>query len=241
MDTLTLAAFEFLERCDQHLDIPSLAKDFSATIDKFGFSHFIMSRIPARAQNLAPYVIAHNWPAFWFDRYVAENYADFDSVTARAVTQMRPFTWLEARADPNRTKRDLAIAAEFAEIGQRDGFAVSMRDPTSAHSGVSLGSEEPVALSPLHRKMLHMICLNAKIRAVELREPQQRKAGRLSDRESEILGWIADGKNTSEVSDILGISHRTVRQHTENARHKMDATSITAAVVRAIRDKLIVI
>ena len=37
----------------------------------------------------------------------------------------------------------------------------------------------------------------------------------LRRRETEILGWVAQGKTNPEIGMILGISHRTVQKHLE--------------------------
>lgn len=55
----------------------------------------------------------------------------------------------------------------------------------------------------------------------------------LSPRESECLGWVAQGKTDQETAKILGISPRTVRFHIDNAKKKLGvATRIQAVIGR---------
>lgn len=54
----------------------------------------------------------------------------------------------------------------------------------------------------------------------------------LSNREMEVLRWIAEGKTSNEVSAILRISERTVNFHINNAATKLQATHKTAAAIR---------
>ncbi len=51
----------------------------------------------------------------------------------------------------------------------------------------------------------------------------------LSTRESEILGWVAQGKTNPEISMILGISRRTVQKHLERIYIKLGVENRTAA------------
>lgn len=51
----------------------------------------------------------------------------------------------------------------------------------------------------------------------------------LSTRESEILGWVAQGKTNPEISMIPGISHRTVQKHLEQIYIKLGVENRTAA------------
>lgn len=51
----------------------------------------------------------------------------------------------------------------------------------------------------------------------------------LSPRESEILGWVAQGKTNPEIGTILGISRRTVQKHLERINIKLGVENRTAA------------
>lgn len=61
----------------------------------------------------------------------------------------------------------------------------------------------------------------------------------LSPREREILKWLAEGKNTWDVSSILYISESTVKFHINNIMKKLDAVNRTHAVAIAMREKMI--
>ncbi len=58
-------------------------------------------------------------------------------------------------------------------------------------------------------------------------------APKLTDREIEVLSWVAVGKSYWEVSIILDIAERTVRLHMSNIRKKMNAVSNKQAVAEA--------
>ena len=49
------------------------------------------------------------------------------------------------------------------------------------------------------------------------------------------------GKSDWDVSQLLGISERTVKFHLENARHKLDTMNTTHAVAKALNLGLIAI
>ena len=58
----------------------------------------------------------------------------------------------------------------------------------------------------------------------------------LSDREREVLGWVAQGKSAWEIGVILGISKRTVDEHVRVVCQKLSASNRTQAVAIAVRD-----
>lgn len=58
---------------------------------------------------------------------------------------------------------------------------------------------------------------------------------RLTAREAEVLLWISRGKQNREVSEILGISPRTVNKHLEQIFVKMGVENRAAATATAVR------
>ncbi|WP_318012001.1 helix-turn-helix transcriptional regulator [Mesorhizobium sp. ESP-6-4] len=63
--------------------------------------------------------------------------------------------------------------------------------------------------------------------------------GVLTDREKEVLLWAAAGKTSSETSQIVGLTERTVKWHTMRAREAFGVATTTQAVVEAVRKRLI--
>jgi LuxR family quorum sensing-dependent transcriptional regulator len=61
----------------------------------------------------------------------------------------------------------------------------------------------------------------------------------LSDREREVLYWVARGKSAWEIGEILGIAKRTVDEHVQKTVRKLGAVNRTHAVAIAVRDRLI--
>lgn len=57
----------------------------------------------------------------------------------------------------------------------------------------------------------------------------------LTERESEVLYWIANGKTNREVAEILGVSPRTVNKHLELVFPKLGVENRTAAAGIALR------
>lgn len=56
----------------------------------------------------------------------------------------------------------------------------------------------------------------------------------LTQRESEVLLWIARGKSNRDIGDILGLSPRTVNKHLEQVYVKLGVENRAAAAVKAM-------
>jgi DNA-binding CsgD family transcriptional regulator len=56
----------------------------------------------------------------------------------------------------------------------------------------------------------------------------------LTEREGEVMHWLARGKTDSEIAALLSISPRTVQKHLEHIYVKLGVETRTAAVMRAL-------
>jgi DNA-binding NarL/FixJ family response regulator len=56
---------------------------------------------------------------------------------------------------------------------------------------------------------------------------------RVTDRETEILRCIRDGKTNRDIATILGLSHYTVKNHVKKITKKMGVANRSHAVARA--------
>lgn len=58
----------------------------------------------------------------------------------------------------------------------------------------------------------------------------------LTQRETEVLTWVARGKTNKDIADILGLSPRTVNKHLEHAYVKLGVETRTAAAAFVTTD-----
>ena len=61
----------------------------------------------------------------------------------------------------------------------------------------------------------------------------------LNDREVEVLTWVARGKTSAEIAQILGPTKRIIDFYTDNARGKLSAATRTEAAIKATTGRLI--
>jgi two-component system response regulator NreC len=61
----------------------------------------------------------------------------------------------------------------------------------------------------------------------------------LTEREQEVLAYLADGASNQEIAEVLSISPKTVARHRENLMHKLNLHSRTELVKYAVRKGII--
>jgi DNA-binding NarL/FixJ family response regulator len=115
-------------------------------------------------------------------------------------------------------------------------FLTALSDRENELRGRKLGADDYVT-KPIDFDVLATI-ITARLAGVARLELRPKLVD-LNDREVEALTWVARGKTSAEIAQILGLSKRTVDFHIDNARAKLGAATRTEAVVKAADDGLI--
>ncbi|WP_395826215.1 response regulator transcription factor [Elstera sp.] len=111
-------------------------------------------------------------------------------------------------------------------------FLTALTDRDNALRGRRLGADDYVT-KPIDFDILIEIVKRRLSRAAPA--PVAAGSHELTDREIETLTWVARGKSSSEIAEMLGISERTVNFHVENVMRKLDVVSRVQAAVVAVQ------
>jgi DNA-binding response OmpR family regulator len=115
-------------------------------------------------------------------------------------------------------------------------FLTALTDRDNELKGRQLGADDYVT-KPIDFDVLTTI-INARLAGVA-RSELWPKLVQLNDREVETLTWVARGKTSAEIAQILRLTKRTVDFHIDNARTKLGAATRTQAVIKAATGRLI--
>jgi DNA-binding NarL/FixJ family response regulator len=115
-------------------------------------------------------------------------------------------------------------------------FLTALTDRDNELKGRRLGADDYVN-KPIDFDVLDTI-IAARLAGVA-RTGLLPKLAKLNDREVEVLTWVARGKTSSEIAQIVGLTKRTVDFHIDNARTKLGAATRTEAVIKANSGRLI--
>jgi DNA-binding NarL/FixJ family response regulator len=115
-------------------------------------------------------------------------------------------------------------------------FLTALTDRDNELKGRQLGADDYVT-KPIDFDVLATI-IAARLAGVA-RTGLWPKAIALNEREIEVLTWVARGKTSAEIAQILGLTKRTVDFHTDNARAKLGAATRTEAAIKAATGRMI--
>ena len=205
-----------------------------------GYSHFIISGLPPRGVNVEPFVLAADWPAEWFARYFGRDYTQFDPVARNCFTTTLPFFWNEAPYDHESDTYAQRVMDEASDIGLKAGFCVPVHTQDGVEGCVSFGGAEQ-DLNPETRLSMHLISIYAHGALRKLRRPTLVNAPSLTERQKEVLKWVAQGKSYGDVGEVMDISRRTVIEHMQLAQKALGTTNGVHTLAEAIRYGLIIL
>lgn len=177
-------------------------------------------------------LVMNNYPEAWQKRYHEAGYIAIDPTVLHGRKSQAPVLWSD----------ELFTGApglwdEARSFGLRVGWAQSSLDGHGIGGMVTLAREHdeitPAELAAKEIRMRWLVNMShlALSRKMSARLVQPTSA--LTKREIEVLQWTADGKTAPEIGDILDVSNHTVVFHVSNAMRKLNASSRTAAAVKA--------
>jgi DNA-binding NarL/FixJ family response regulator len=121
---------------------------------------------------------------------------------------------------------------ELKTIGLADGADEGRADEVfaagaSAFLGPTAGeSDLAFAVRQTYEPSIHLA-------PVRSNGPQPAVAPRLTERETEVLGLVADGHSNGELATMLGVALQTVKYHLSNVYRKLGVSNRTQAILRA--------
>lgn len=181
------------------------------------------------------------YPEAWRQHYLSNNLHLIDPTIRASARSVAPVEW-------SRFEKDKDFHTVFSQARAYgitpQGVTVPVRGPYGERGLLNVTRNCPEAI---WREQLRQITGQLQLEAVRMHDKVQKSAGLrrslggpdLSERELEILQWIAAGKSQQDVGDILAISHRTVEVHLRSSREKLGALTTAQAIGRAIGYRLI--
>jgi DNA-binding CsgD family transcriptional regulator len=217
-------------------------QDFDIFLDRirgrYGFDHAAYAGSNPIAGTIHAYV---TYPDEWKSLYIEKEMHLYDPTLASASRSIAPVDWRRLEKTENFDKV-FRSASDFGIVPQ--GLTIPVRGPYGDLGMLSVtrncSQDEWDRLIPMITSELQSIAVHIHDGAMRSHTlTRTLRAPNLSQREIEILQWIAAGKSQQDVGDILGISHRTVEVHLRSGRDKLYALTTPQAVARAIAMGLI--
>ncbi|WP_404383097.1 autoinducer binding domain-containing protein [Caenispirillum salinarum] len=211
-----------------------------ALLDRFvrraGFAEFNLiglSGFPANPEtDLPPYVTTTS--EAWQRHYIENGYVFKDPALAHCFASSLPLVPEAVLVDQlSPARREVMEAA--VEFGMNNFVCIPIHGARGTLSSLSVFcADGGKVFAEARRNLPALMASCAWVHEALCRLTGQSGAGvRLTDRERECLLWVAQGKTSLDIGNILNLSERTVKFHLQNAMCKLNTSSRGHAVARA--------
>jgi LuxR family quorum-sensing system transcriptional regulator SolR len=189
-------------------------------------------------------VILNSCPTEWVELYTQSHYLAVDPIVTHTMRRSTPLWWADVvRPDAQCPEQGRAVMQAAQDWGLVDGLSFPWRG-CAGHAGVvSFIRRQP--LTPRHTLeampllgWLTPYIFEALIR-IEALSSLLSLQGSLSKREIEVCQWAAEGKQTSDIGRILGITARTITFHLNRVVEKLGASNKNQAMSWALKQGLV--
>lgn len=229
---MELGHLEFLERCASAQTRSDIGVAFMAEAERLGF------RYAAIGANFDPdvpsiQVVFTNYPRAWVEQYLTLNYVRLDPVLSRALRSHQPFRWADPQFTAGFSAHQKAMFEEARGYGIELGLSVPARI-IGRRAACGSVVPPPEGVDPRAYLLAQSAVLIAHEAMNRTIEPAASPRPALTPRERECLQLVANGKSDWSISEILGVSERTVHHTIERAKRRYGVSTRVQAVVRAL-------
>lgn len=232
---------DFIESTASVNDLDSLYKVLSAAMLGIGYDRSLFSLMTDHAETglKAGHGIMRNYPDDWMKHYVEKGMEKYDPVRCFIFRANGPFLWNDLPSVMHYSKLQRNVMEGAHEVGLRSGVAVSLRNAKGEIAALGGANSQGETLDPRAPFILNMFGQHMYFRFIEIHSVNENKTIKMSDREREILSWLAVGKTMPDVAEIVGLSVAGIRHHMKGLFDKLSVPNQTAAVTKAFRAGLI--
>jgi LuxR family transcriptional regulator/LuxR family quorum-sensing system transcriptional regulator CciR len=190
---------------------------------------------PGGAGTMGARLRSSGFPEAWVRRYLGERLYRVDPMAVFSRQSGEPFFWSDISRLKTITPAEQAYldALERADLGE--GLGIQVFGPGGRNGFCALGLD-PEAPHPtgLQIRGFQWACQLAHLRGCALLAAGAAPLPQLTDRERDILEWVARGKSNAVIATLLGISPHTVDTYMRRLYEKLDVTDRVSATLRGL-------
>jgi LuxR family transcriptional regulator/LuxR family quorum-sensing system transcriptional regulator CciR len=239
---------DFITGCAEVSQADRLWDDAQAFFEAFGARRSIYLHLPPlhAAGRDTPELFARGCEPGLASAYRGGDLHRQDPVLGGALRGAEPLQWCGIHRLPSDTAAQRAVLGFYRDAGFASGLAVPVFGPGGRNGNVTIGfgsggdaaepGIDPDGVAPAR---LQAACQVAHLRHCALRQRSQPDPPKLSERERELLTWVARGKSNGVIAEIMRISPHTVDAYMRRVFLKLGTTDRISAALRALGEGLI--
>ncbi|NOI68517.1 LuxR family transcriptional regulator [Vibrio sp. 99-8-1] len=228
-------------------DAPSLSllkSHLDEVTQQLGYHYYLFGLSTPKNMNHSENCILSNYPIEWRKRYDENHYVNIDPIILHCIKNTSPIRWSKLHYSLN-NQEQISLMIEASDYGLKSGFSVPIHGAHGEKGVLSFASQSALESDEIIQQMavatllaVHLYDMFKQSVQVSKEKPSpllsHLKSYDLSEKEKSCLTWVADGKSSWEIAQILACSERTVNFHLQNAREKLNTFTRTQTVSQAL-------
>ena len=234
---------DFIDKTDKAASVEQLTSIFLNEVANLGYDRmaFCLLSDHNHIGLTAGIDFINNYPEDWLKFYGDNDFDKIDPVIAYCRQRLGTFTWEEMVQKMDMTRKQKTCLTLGTEAKLYNGVFTPVWGPHRL-AGVALATSEKDDACDQSSRAMHLINAYGNHFYLEFqRLHSQVKLNNenlenvfLTPKEHDVLTWVARGKSTSVVSDLLKISEATVNFHIKNIFRKLNSNDRIVACSKAI-------
>jgi len=218
---------------------------FAKELGQFGFTSFMYcvthSKNAMKEHGIESAWYMCNHPDGYREYFDEQFHFEDDHTAVHCLEETSPYIWTDPFRLEQQNENQLKFMQESAEFGMGTGFTLPLRFNQNGIGGMGLnaGNLNEKEFNQMWETSGNDLISIARFFDEFARSENIDGMYSLSNRESEVLTWLASGKRTSDIAERLEIAISTVEKHIGSARKRLGARNNEQAVARAMTFKLI--
>ena len=131
--------------------------------------------------------------------------------------------------------RAVLAVIKWSNNKEKVSYWLHQNPEINSRQAIALDNDEFAELRLIEKRDANRFSLRIVINSPAVAATTLQKMLTITQRESEVLFWLANGKSNKEIAEILGMGVRTVNKHLEQMFPKLGVENRTAAAGMAIR------
>ena len=228
----------------RHFDLIETMVDIGAVL-RYVRDHAIKAGVVRMSYHVVPQfedptsattaVYAHGFSDEWLRLYDNQDFRETDPIPARVMDYGSLMTWRDAMTWKPNTPEQEAYFAKMEEFGLIHGFGLPLYGRNGRDGYASFDFERHVDEVPAPEVGLVRSLAQAGHQRISILVEWEGQRLQLSERETEVLSWVARGKSISSIATILSLSPDTVKTYSKRIYAKLEVTDRVGAVIKALR------
>ena len=169
----------------------------------------------------------------WSQRYMGNRYVRHSYIARELLRTRDTYSWNDVMRRRRVDDAQRRIKNEADEAGLTDGLFTPVRWGDGSYAAVVLAGKKPDLGDTFLRTSAGVLSayFAAEARRFDVSAPRLDLP--LSPRQRECLAWVRQGKSSSMIAEILGLSVQTIDEHLAEACRKLGVRTRVQAAVEA--------